>query len=204
MGTAKALLPVDDRPAVRLCAERLLSAAVSELVVVTGAYAEEVRAALTGLAVRFCHNDAAASEMADSVRIALPAVSLSATAVLVSLADHPLVQTATIRTLVASHAASPHAIVIPVFQGRNGHPTLFPRPVLQEIEDLPTLRDVIRKDRQRGMKVQVEDEGVILDMDTPEEYRRMMGRQSDHSATSVNRTETEIFPSSSGQGSESI
>jgi len=65
-----------------------------------------------------------------------------------------------------------------VYEGRKGHPTLFPRAILEEIAALPTLRDVVRKDPARVREIDVGDEGVILEMDTPEEYARLLSRLS--------------------------
>lgn len=62
----------------------------------------------------------------------------------------------------------------PVFHGRNGHPTLFPRSLLKEINTDTSLRGVIGRHAGRVSFHPVEDEGVVLDMDTPADYRRML------------------------------
>lgn len=178
MGVPKALLPLGSRPAVRICAEALLGGGAAEVIVVTGSEALAIEQALSGLPVRFARNEAKGSQMADSVRIGLREISSTSSAVLVSLSDHPLVAESTIRTLIQSHDAHPGKIIIPAFQGRNGHPSLFPAGVLKEIFTAETLRDIVRKDPARVMTMSVEDEGVILDMDTPEDYERMRKRVS--------------------------
>jgi molybdenum cofactor cytidylyltransferase len=63
-------------------------------------------------------------------------------------------------------------IIIPSFRGRRGHPVLFPTAVIGEIFGAATLRDIVRRDPERVQVVEVEDEGVILDLDTGEDYRR--------------------------------
>jgi molybdenum cofactor cytidylyltransferase len=113
--------------------------------------------------------------MAESVRtglLGLCAEVNSWSGVLVSLVDHPLVSADTLKTLRMVHCQEPGKIVIPVFQGKHGHPTLFPLRVLQEIQKGGILRDVIKKDPGRIRFVGVLDEGVIMDIDTMEDYER--------------------------------
>jgi CTP:molybdopterin cytidylyltransferase MocA len=73
-------------------------------------------------------------------------------------------------------AERPEAIVVPCHRGRKGHPTLFPRALLEEIASLPTLREVIARHCERVSLLETEDEGTVLDMDTWEDYQRLLGR----------------------------
>jgi CTP:molybdopterin cytidylyltransferase MocA len=70
----------------------------------------------------------------------------------------------------------PGAIVIPAYRGRKGHPTLLPRFVLEDLVKVATLRDVIGQHSAKITLLDVDDEGVILDMDTPEDYRKILER----------------------------
>jgi CTP:molybdopterin cytidylyltransferase MocA len=108
--------------------------------------------------------------MADSVRTGLGHLSQGATGILVALADHPLVSQETVRALAERHRQEPDAIVIPVHDGAKGHPTLFPRACLEDIRELPTLREVIARHREKVRLVPVADEGVVLDMDVWDDY----------------------------------
>jgi CTP:molybdopterin cytidylyltransferase MocA len=90
--------------------------------------------------------------------------------VVVALCDYPLVTPATISRLVSRHGEAPGAILIPSHGGRRGHPTLFPAAVLNELVVGGTLRDVVRLDPLRVRLVDTDDPGILLDMDTPEDY----------------------------------
>ncbi|HEY6007481.1 MAG TPA: NTP transferase domain-containing protein, partial [Geobacteraceae bacterium] len=117
-------------------------------------------------------NPAPGSDMAASVRAGLAALGPDSAYVFVALCDHPLV---TARTLAAMGARQGEGeIVIPVCSGRKGHPTLFPRVILADIGRLATLREVIACHRERVRFLDVTDEGVVLDMDTPEDYERLV------------------------------
>jgi CTP:molybdopterin cytidylyltransferase MocA len=75
--------------------------------------------------------------------------------------------------MISAHIQKPDAIIIPAYRGRKGHPTLFPRSVLEDLGKVATLRDVIGRHHAKIFLLEVEDEGVVLDMDTPEDYLRV-------------------------------
>ncbi len=174
MGRPKPLLPLGDQPVIRRCLQTLRSAGINDITVVLGHGAAEVEKTLGDLPLTLVKNPDGKSDMAGSIRVGLHELSAETTGVLVCLVDHPLVCAATIGTLLQHHAEKPGVIVIPTFQGRKGHPTLFPRSVIDELFQLATLRHVVRRDSARVCLVDVPDEGVVLDMDTPEEYQRAL------------------------------
>ena len=173
MGRSKPLLPLGDRPVICHCLDCLLDAAVDEIIVVTAQNRAEIEFTVGALPVRLVDNPDPASDMAGSVRVSLRAVSDEATGVLVCLVDHPLVSASTIHALVEWHHLDPGSILIPSVQGKRGHPTLFPRPVIHELSGVATLRDVVRRDPSRVRLVDIEDEGTVIDMDTPADYTRV-------------------------------
>src|ERR1044071_7284844 len=83
MGAFKPLLPFGAKSVVESCVDNLRAGGVSEIVVVVGHRADEVRASLSQLPVRFAVNEAAASEMGASIAIGVEAMSDEARAVLV-------------------------------------------------------------------------------------------------------------------------
>ncbi len=111
--------------------------------------------------------------MAESVRIGLRTIAESSSGVLVSLSDHPFVKADTLKKLVHCHLETPDRIVIPLYKGQRGHPSLFPKIIIEEVFAGLNLRDIIHKDPNRIRFLDVEDEGVILDMDTREDYERI-------------------------------
>jgi CTP:molybdopterin cytidylyltransferase MocA len=172
MGRLKQLLPLPDRPAVRRCVESLFAGGISRVLVVV-AKGSPVPTVVQDLPVRTVCNEDPASDMAGSVRVGLAAVDPD-TAILVCPADHPLVAPRTIVAILQAGAASPAKIIIPTFHGRRGHPTLFPRAVIDTIAAGGTLRDIIDAHCEAVATVEVGDEGVVLDMDTPQEYEELL------------------------------
>ncbi len=176
MGAKKQLLPIRGRPAVVRCLESIREAKVADIVLVVNPEAADILEAAKDFPVRIAVNELAGSDMAASVKAGLACIGSDAKGILICLCDHPLVGPATLDAMVSVHARMPGAIIIPVYLGRKGHPTLFPRFVLEDLGALATLRDVIGRHRERISFLTVDDEGVILDMDSPEDYRKILER----------------------------
>src|SRR5262249_47254742 len=105
---------------------------------------------------------------------AIRALPPSAQGAMLFLVDHPLVDPGTINSLIAHF--EPSRIVVPVFEGRRGHPVLFASDVLEEILDLTASQGaniVVRKDPGRILEVPVYERGILVDIDTPEDFERL-------------------------------
>jgi len=92
------------------------------------------------------------------------------------LVDHPAVSEATVERVVASFRQCGAPVVIPTYQGRRGHPVLLGRQLFEELLGLSGdagADSVVRRYRPATQYVEVEDEGVVIDVDDPEDYRRL-------------------------------
>ena len=174
MGSCKQLLPLDGKPIIAHCLESLLTAGIEELIVVVGSHGVEVARAASEYPVQVVLNADPEADMATSVRTGRQALSSTVTSVVVALCDYPLVKASTIAQLVETHLRHPHRIVIPCHDGRRGHPPLFPRQLLDALTDTLTLRDLVRSNQERVEHLPVDDRGVLLDIDTPNDYRRAL------------------------------
>jgi molybdenum cofactor cytidylyltransferase len=176
MGQPKALLPLKDQPALLRCLSTLLHGSVWEIIVILGRESEAAATLLEGMSIKIINNTLPQSDMAKSVRLGFQAMNPQSAGALVLLVDHPLVQPETLRQLVARALEAPDRIIIPTFQERRGHPTLFPKALLAEIYQGINLREIIGRHPEKVTLLPVEDEGVVLDMDTPEDYREICRR----------------------------
>lgn len=110
-----------------------------------------------------------------SLLIALDHLPSDADAVMLHPVDHPLVDLRTIEDLLVLHEQHPERIVLPTCRGRNGHPTLFPSSVFEELRNAPLeegARSVVLADRDRLARLETRDEGVLRNIDTPDDYSR--------------------------------
>lgn len=175
MGRPKQLLPWRGEPLVRHMARIALATRLCELVVVTGAVAEAVRAALADLPVRLVHNPAFAEGQSTSLRAGIRALAPSVEAAMILLVDQPLLQPATIDTLIAAWRP-PWQIVAPRYAGQRGHPVVFARALFEQlcaIEGDRGARNLLQTHATTTLLVDVADAGVVLDMDTPDMYARL-------------------------------
>ncbi len=112
--------------------------------------------------------------MVASVRIGLRALEDRASGVVICLADHPLASAETLAAIARGHQETPETIIIPAYRGKRGHPTLFPRSVIEGVFFGGTLRETISRNAGRVRIIDVSDEGVVLDMDTHEDYENIV------------------------------
>jgi CTP:molybdopterin cytidylyltransferase MocA len=176
MGTVKQLLPVNNRPAIVRCTESIRDSGVDNIVVVVNPEGNEIVRVLKEYPVDIAVNDVPESDMAESIRAGLSAIDGASTGIFICLCDYPLVTSTTLGAMGREHDARPDLIIIPTFQGQRGHPTLLPRFILEEVKKHSTLRDVISSHKDKILFFHVADEGVVLDMDTPEEYQKILER----------------------------
>jgi CTP:molybdopterin cytidylyltransferase MocA len=90
------------------------------------------------------------------------------------LGDQPELRTETLREILQACAAAPDKIVRVVFEGKAGHPLALPMNVLAELSvtSSETLRDFLRLKEMPGCDLTCHDSGVLLDLDTPDDYAR--------------------------------
>ncbi len=97
-------------------------------------------------------------------------------AVVLCLVDHPAVSAETIRKLVAAFQPPRSPLAIPTFQGQHGHPVLIGRALFEELKKVSPdegANAVIRKYRHLTKFIEVDDRGILLDVDDPETYRTL-------------------------------
>jgi molybdenum cofactor cytidylyltransferase len=179
MGQPKALLPLHNQPAILHCLTALLTLRPWEIIVILGSDSEAAASFLKKMSVKLMFNTLPQSDMAKSVRLGYQALHPQATGALICLVDHPLVQPETMKQMVVAAMNASDRIIIPTYQGRRGHPSLFPRPLLAEIYQGFNLREIIGRHPDKVTLLPVDDEGVVLEMDTPADYQEICRRLED-------------------------
>jgi molybdenum cofactor cytidylyltransferase len=179
MGQPKPLLNWRGKSLVRHTAEQALASRITGLVVVLGAGARDVRAALIGLdgPVHLVENPAYADGQAGSVRAGLTALPSAASGAIVLLVDQPLVGPAVINQLIDTFAAHPETLaVVPTYQGRRGNPVLLARALFEPISRISGdsgARAVFAAYADQILTLELNDPAIVTDIDTPEEYAQL-------------------------------
>lgn len=184
-GRPKQLLDWRGQPFVRVVAKTTLEAGLSPVIVVTGANAEQVEAAVKDLDVIIVRNNEWQSGQASSIRAGLIPLSHFGRgdrdegwvgSAIFLLADQPQIQANIIRALAAHHAVELHPIVAPlVLEQQRGNPVLFDRdtfPDLMKLEGEVGGRAIFSKHRVEYLPWH--DDRLLLDVDKPEDYQRLI------------------------------
>ncbi|MBM3308454.1 MAG: nucleotidyltransferase family protein [Candidatus Eisenbacteria bacterium] len=181
MGRKKEALPIAGEPMVSVVVRKLLGArGVDEVVVVLGHGAEEVGAALSGIAderIELVGNRRYAEGMGASLALGASACSWGADAILVALADAPFFRTQDVEALLAAHGRGAK-IAVPAFGGRRGHPVLFDGSYRERLEALAGdagARGILESDAASVVEVELDDDGFLLDIDEDDDYEAVRG-----------------------------
>jgi molybdenum cofactor cytidylyltransferase len=175
MGFPKPLLRIGDETFLDRGLHSMLKV-VRTVIVVTGAHAERVSPEIpTGTRVRVAHNPHFVLGQLSSLKCGIRAVAPDAAGAIVHLADHPVVRLSTFHALADKFTVVQSPILVVRFDGRRGHPVLFSKAVFEELLEAPDsegARYVVNADPSRVVYVDLDDPGVTLDLDTPEDLMR--------------------------------
>lgn len=176
MGRPKQLLPWGDRTVLGQTLHNLQQSTVDEIVVVTGHEAQAVTAIAAQFDVSLIHNEAYdEGEMLSSLQKAVATVGERSDAVLVVLADQPMVSPQLIDRLLNAYADGWGDLLAPAYRGQRGNPVLIGRRYFQELLDLgrgKAPRHLLRRYQDKVRLVDVDSEAVLQDVDSPEDYER--------------------------------
>ena len=174
MGSPKALLRYREETFLDTLAG-LFAGVCWPVIVVLGAAADEVQARARRPAV-FVRNQNYMRGQTSSMQCGLRAVPPEAAGVLFTLVDHPAVSAATVGRLIDGSPAA--RLRVPRYLGRNGHPIWFSRELAREFLALPedgAAREVVRAHAAETEFLDLDDPGVVADIDDPEDYARLLG-----------------------------
>ncbi len=172
MGRCKLLLPLEGRTALEQAVQTMQQSGVEHIVVVSGHYEKEMRPHVEALGAHSVYNSRYDEGMFSSVLAGLQALPPSVEACFLLPGDIPLVKENTYRTLLTSRKPH-HPLLIPTFRGKTGHPPLFEAsliPLILNWKGEGGLRGAFQAFAPEPLLVPVADQGVLLDMDTPEDY----------------------------------
>jgi molybdenum cofactor cytidylyltransferase len=177
MARPKPLLEVGSSTFLQRTMQVLREGGCRDVVVVVPAGAEWVG---TLPDARVVANPQPDSEQIDSLRIGLQALPADSAAVLVLPVDLPLVSPNTAAALIADFRAQPAPLLLPFHGGTAGHPVLLARALYDEVlerEWEEGVRSLIMAHTSRLREVRVIDPGVLIDIDTPDDYWHYIERR---------------------------
>jgi molybdenum cofactor cytidylyltransferase len=176
MGSPKALLEYRGESFIERLV-RVLSSVCDPVIVALGYHAGAIWARIEGTAT-IVINPAPERGQLSSLQTALAALPADAEGFLFTPVDSPAVEIETVERLAAEFRRRDQALllVIPRYRGKHGHPVFASRAIADEVLALPVTaqaREVIHRHVPRTLYVDVDDPGILTDIDDPEAYRRL-------------------------------
>jgi molybdenum cofactor cytidylyltransferase len=180
MGRPKALLPVDGVRFIERIVTTLKSTRVSEVIVVLGHNPEEMRPKIDDLPITIVINPDYKQGQLSSLIAAVRHIEAAPDSgrvdgILVHLVDHPFIDGNLVDLMIEKFIETGKPIVVPTFNGRRGHPVIFSRKLFPEILAAPLeqgAKAVVYAHRDDTLEIPTDHQGVTIDIDTPEEYRK--------------------------------
>jgi molybdenum cofactor cytidylyltransferase len=168
MGADKRLMRVGGRSMLERAMDAALAGGLSPVLVVTG---PEAQPDLSPSVTRVINPDPTLG-MASSLAAGIAALPAEVEGVMVLLADMPKVTGTHVAALTVAFRTD--GICVPVFGGRRGNPVLFGRRFFSAMGGLTGdkgARGIIAQHALSVVEVPVDDDGILIDVDTPEALR---------------------------------
>jgi molybdenum cofactor cytidylyltransferase len=180
MGSANKLLAeVDGQPMVAHAAETVLASEADPVIAVTGHESERISEILAPYNLTIVHNPRYAEGISSSVQRGLAALPSDIDGALVCLGDMPRVTAAAIDKLIAAfNPVEQRAICVPTWRGKRGNPVLLAARFFPEINDIAGdvgARGLIGAYPELVCEVEMADDGILLDVDTPQALASLTG-----------------------------
>ena len=177
MGRPKALLPIEGETFIGRIVGSLKRTQVGKILVVLGHNAGPLAAAIGALPVEILINPnyqlGQLSSLQVAVRTLLPDPDCDG--MLVHLVDHPYIDASLVDRMIRQFYESKKDIVVPRCRGKRGHPVLFSRRLFGELLDAPMdqgAKAVVNAHGDATLEMETDEEGITVDIDTPELYRQ--------------------------------
>ncbi|MED6339636.1 MAG: nucleotidyltransferase family protein [SAR324 cluster bacterium] len=172
----KLLLQIDSEVLIRKFVKTVSNSLVDAVLVVVGFEAEKIKAVLHDQAVKFVENHRYEEGMTTSIQSGVKASSNESTGLMICLADMPFVETSDLNLLIQAfndyRSTESSLIIVPVFQGKRGNPVLFSEVFREKIltHKGEGCREIVRQFPHYVKEVSMENDNLLRDIDTPEDY----------------------------------
>ena len=177
MGVTKQLLPFRGATILECVVSNALASPLQQIIVVLGHQAEAIAPKLNNNDVTVVNNPNYRLGQSTSLKAGMQKLAADAEAILFLLGDQPLVTPAIIELILSAYRDSGSPIVLPSFAGRRGNPVLFSKETFSRIEALSDdcgARPLFVEYAARLLTVPVENPAIHFDIDTPEDYQRLL------------------------------
>ena len=178
MGKPKPLLRFGDKTFLEQIISVIKLSDVDRITVVLGAEAETIKNSVDLSETRVVVNKDYLKGQLSSLIAAIKDTPEETEAVLLCLVDAPFVSKEVVNKIVSKFGETNNPIIVPVFNGKRGHPTLFSKSLFNELLNAPQdqgARYVLYSNEEKVLEVEISESGFLISIDTPDEYKSRFG-----------------------------
>ena len=176
MGKPKQLLSYQGSSLISHAAKAAINSICQPVLVILGAYVEQIKPQIDKLPVQIVKNPDWETGMSSSITVGINAINQShpqLDAVIIALADQPLISTAVFNKLIQSYQETENIIIAAAYNDVVGVPALFNRALFSELINLKGDRGakaLMRKYKNELLSISIPE--AAIDIDTPDDYEK--------------------------------
>lgn len=181
MGKPKLLLPFGEKTMIETVIDRVIQSKVEKILVVLGSNWKKIEKKIGNLPLEIAINPDFKEGMLSSVQHGFHELPEDARAVLVFLGDQPSIPSEVIDSVIDAFRKTGKGIVLPVYKGERGHPVLIDMKYRHEVENLNPevgLRELVYGQTDDILEVEVDDAGILRDINDIEDYTKEIKNKS--------------------------
>jgi len=178
MGSPKALLPYQGRPFLAHLLDVTKHPKIGVRRVVLGAHAEPIAGAVKLAADEILVNKDWETGQLSSIQAAIRSFPEGTDGLILCLIDHPLISTVLVNDLIEQFYQTGMKIILPVFEGKRGHPVIFSAALYDELLKAPAdkgARAVVWAHPNDIGVVPTTEQGCVLNLNDPDALQRATG-----------------------------
>jgi CTP:molybdopterin cytidylyltransferase MocA len=178
MGKLKPLLRFRDTTFLEQIISVLKLSDVDRVTVVLGARAETIKKSIDLSGTDVVVNKDYRKGQLSSLVAGLKNTPAQMDAILVCLVDNPFITKTVVNRIISKFKETKGPIVVPVFNKKRGHPTLFSRSLFKELLNAPAqegARYVVYSNKEKMLELEMPESGILVSIDTPEDYKFHFG-----------------------------
>lgn len=186
MNDFKALLPFAHTCALERLIQTYEAHGVEHIYVVVGHRHEEIREVLKDNNVSIIYNEDYDKGMFSSIQKGLSAMDTTVDAFYMQPVDIPLIKMHSLDCLYEAYMCERKGVIYPTFLGHKGHPPLIDMKYKEQIllsDGEGGLKKVLEAFKKDALNVNVYDQAVLMDMDTPEDYQKLLLYEASNAPT---------------------
>ncbi len=184
-GNPKALLSTGEEPSgkkfIELILTRLNEISIKDIIIVVGAHNQEITSNANLKGAKIIYNENWQEGQLSSLRKGISSLDTKSEGFMLNPVDCPFVRKETYEKLISEWHKDKTKIIIPSYEGRNGHPSIFPSWTYDILlnENLPEgAKTLLKQNPDKTLRIIINDRAITDDIDTTDDYKKLLTRNN--------------------------